>query len=92
MNITSDSLALKYCPVPGSFQGQVRHSFEQPGLVGSVPARGRRVQTRWSLRSLPTQTILWWFIFTSLWNTRSTCKKDIFQTKYKIQHPNSLWG
>jgi len=32
--------------------------FEQPGLVEDVPAHGREVGTRWSLRSLPTQTIL----------------------------------
>jgi len=34
-------------------------SSEQPGLVEDVPARGRGVGPRWSLRSLPTQTILW---------------------------------
>jgi len=30
----------------------------QADLVGIVPAHGRGVGTRWSLRSLPTQTIL----------------------------------
>jgi len=34
---------------------------EQPGLVESVPAHGRGVGTRWSFRSLPTQTILWFY-------------------------------
>jgi len=29
--------------------------FEQPGLAGGVPAHGRGVGTRWSLRLLPTQ-------------------------------------
>jgi len=32
---------------------------EQPGLVEDVPAHGRGVGTKWALRSLPTQTILW---------------------------------
>ena len=43
----------------GSVQGQVGWSSEQPGLVKDVPAHGRGVGTRWSLRSLPTLTILW---------------------------------
>jgi len=47
------------CPLPGSVQGQVGWGFEQPGPVEGVPAYGRGVGTRWSLRSLPTQTILW---------------------------------
>ena len=47
------------CPIIGSVQGQAGRGFEQPGLVDGVPAHGRGVQTRWSLRSLPTQTILW---------------------------------
>jgi len=42
------------CPLPRSVQGQVGWGFEQPGLVKGVPAHGRRVGTRWSLRSLPT--------------------------------------
>jgi len=46
-------------PLPGSVQGQVGWSSEQPGVVESVLAHGRGVGTRWSLRSLPTQTILW---------------------------------
>ena len=47
------------CPVPGSVQGQAGCGFEKPVVVGGVPACGRSVGTRWSLRSLPTQTILW---------------------------------
>ena len=47
------------CPLPGSVQGQARRGFEQPGLVEGVPAHGKGVGSRWSLRSLPTQTILW---------------------------------
>ena len=34
------------CPLPGSAQGQVGWSSEQPGLVGDVPAHGRGVGTR----------------------------------------------
>jgi len=41
---------------------EVGWSSEQPGLGEDVPAHGGGVGTRWSLRSLPTQTILW-----SLW-------------------------
>jgi len=32
--------------------------FEQPDLVEDVPARGRGVETVWSSRSLPTQSVL----------------------------------
>jgi len=46
------------CPLPGRVQGQVGWSSEQPGQVEDVPAHGRGVGTRWSLRSLPTFTIL----------------------------------
>jgi len=40
---------------------QVGCSSEQPGLVEDVPAHGRGVGTRWSLRSLPTLTGLWFY-------------------------------
>ena len=46
------------CPLPGSVQGQAECGFEQPGLVEGVPADGRGFGTRWSLKCLPTQTIL----------------------------------
>jgi len=45
-------------PIPGGVQGQAGWGFGQPGLVGGVPAPGRGAGTGWSLRSLPTQTIL----------------------------------
>ena len=48
-------------PLPGSVQGQVGWSSEHPGLVEDVPAHGRGFGTRWFLRSLPTQTILWFY-------------------------------
>jgi len=48
------------CPLPGSVQGQVRWGSEQPGLV-SLPMIGGG-GTKWSLRSLPTQTILWFYM------------------------------
>ena len=47
------------CPLPWSFQGQVGCSFERSGLVEAVPHHGTGVGTRWSLTSLPSQTILW---------------------------------
>jgi len=37
------------CSLPGSAQGQVGWSSEQPGLVEVVPAHGRGGGTRWSL-------------------------------------------
>ena len=43
----------------GSVQGQAGWGFEQPAVVQGVPAHGRGVGTSWSIRSLPTQTILW---------------------------------
>jgi len=46
------------CPLPVSVQGQVGWSPEQPGLVEDVPAHGRGIGTRLSLRSLPTENIL----------------------------------
>jgi len=46
------------CPLPGSVQGQVGWGFEQLGPVEGVPANGRGVRTRRSLRSLPTQTVV----------------------------------
>ena len=46
-------------PLLGSVQGQAGWGFEQPGIVEGVPAHGRGRGTRWSLRSLPTQIIVW---------------------------------
>lgn len=46
------------CPTSGSIQGQFGWCFQQPGLVKCVPAHGRWVGRRWSLRSFPTQAIL----------------------------------
>lgn len=39
-------------------KGHAGWGFEQLALVGGVPAHGRGVGVIWSLRSLPTQTIL----------------------------------
>jgi len=43
--------------------GRVGWSSQHPGLVEDVPAHGRGVGTRWSLRSLPTLTILWFHYY-----------------------------
>jgi len=45
-------------PFPGSVQGQVGWGFEQSDLMEGVPAHGRGVGPRWSLMSIPTQSIL----------------------------------
>ena len=50
----------------GSVHGQAGWGPGQPGLVPDLvvgnPAHGREVRARWSLKSLPTQTILFlWF-------------------------------
>lgn len=49
------------CPVAGNIQDQVGWSLEQPSLVKVVPAQGREGGTGCSLRSLPTQTVLWFY-------------------------------
>lgn len=46
-------------PIPASVQSQVGLAFGQRDLVGDAPGYGREVGTRWSLRSLAIQTILW---------------------------------
>jgi len=46
------------CPLPGSVQNQAGWGFERPGLMEGVPAHGRMIGTRSSLRSLPTTSIL----------------------------------
>ncbi|GAB0188788.1 hypothetical protein GRJ2_001344100 [Grus japonensis] len=51
-------LPIEAVAAPSPVQGQVGWGFGQPGLVEGVPAHGRGVGTRWSLRSLPTQTFL----------------------------------
>jgi len=48
-------------PVPSSFLQLSAGLSEQPGEVEDVPARGRGFGTRWSSRSLPTLTILWFY-------------------------------
>jgi len=45
------------------FPSHVGWGFEQPGLVEDVPAWGRGVGTRWSLRLFPMQTILWFILW-----------------------------
>lgn len=44
--------------IPRGVQGQVGWRSEQPDLVKGVPAYGRGVGTRWSLRFLSAQAIL----------------------------------
>ena len=48
-------------PIPGSVQGHVGWGFEQPGLVEGVPDHSRWVGLDGLWRSLPTQTILWFY-------------------------------
>lgn len=47
-------------------QGQSGWGPEQLYLVNDIPAHGRGGGTRWSLRSLLTQTILWFYDFMML--------------------------
>jgi len=53
------------CPIPEGVQGQVGWGPGQPCLVLNVeaggPACGRGIGASWSLRSLPTQAILWFY-------------------------------
>ena len=49
------------CGCPGGVQGKTRWGFGQPGLVGGVSPRSRGVGTGWSLRSLPTHSVILWY-------------------------------
>lgn len=49
------------CSLPGSVQEKVGWISEQPGLVQKIPAHRRKVGTRWSFRSIPTQATLWFY-------------------------------
>ena len=51
------------CPLPGSVQGKVWWDFEQPGLVEGVPAHGRGIGTKWSLKvpSNSNHSMILWF-------------------------------
>ena len=48
-------------PIPGGIQGQAGCGSGQPGLLVGDPAHSRGVETRWSLWSFSTQTILWFY-------------------------------
>lgn len=48
---------------PWRGQGQIEQGPGQSGLVGGVPAHGKEVGTRLSLRSLRSQTSLWFCDF-----------------------------
>jgi len=54
-----------WVPMPGDIQGQVGWGSGQLDLVTDLmdgnPTRGRGVGTRWSLRSLPTQAVQWFY-------------------------------
>ena len=53
--------------------------LEQQHLVAGVPAHGRGIGTRQSLRSFPTQTILWWWFYIWCFSTDlSDTTKNIF--------------
>jgi len=58
------------CPVPETVQGQVGQGFEQPCLVKDVPARGRGVGARWSLKvpSNPNHSVILW---SKLWTSQT---------------------
>lgn len=61
------------CPIPGNAQCQTGWCFEPPGLVEGVSTHGRGIGTRWSLRSPPTELILWW-----------CCKSSEFRNECKL--------
>ena len=70
------------CPIPGSVPGQVGWGLEQPGLVEGVPAQGRGVATRRSLRSLPTQTILWSCLLLFPLSLTDSCFWQLYQVHF----------
>jgi len=51
------------CCIPWHHSGNsyIQANILQPGVAEDVPVHGRGVGTRRSLRSLPTQTILWFY-------------------------------
>ena len=49
------------CSIPGSVQGQLECGPGKFDLVRGILTHGRGIGTRWFLRSLPTQTILWFY-------------------------------
>lgn len=49
------------CPIPGSVQSQLGGGSKEPGWVEGVPLNNRGVGTRCSLKSPPTQVILWFY-------------------------------
>ena len=66
------------CPIHGGVQGHVGWGSVQPDLGEVVPVHGREVGTGWSLKSLPTQTILWFY------NAKTEKGKVLFRTSAKI--------
>ena len=52
------------CPLPGSVQGQVGWSSEQPGLVEDVPAQGKEGWNRmiFKVPSNPNHSMILWFL------------------------------
>ena len=75
------------CPTPGNIQGQAGQRSEQPDLVEDVPAYGRELGTIWSLRSLPTQTILEFhdgMIFTYIIYMLNICWNILQSKRYEI--------
>jgi len=57
-----EQVAQRYCrcPIPEGIQGQAGCGSGQPGLVAGNPAH-RGIETRWSLWSFSTQSILWFY-------------------------------
>lgn len=53
---------------------KVGWGFGEPDLVEYILAGGKGIETRWSLRFLPIQTILWLYISMILWNQ---CRDDL---------------
>lgn len=60
---------------PEGVQGDTICSLGQPDLVGSNPACGMQVDTKWSLRSLPTPNILLFYDCMKTWVTEKALMK-----------------
>lgn len=56
---------------PGSVQDQIVWVFEQPDLAKYVPPHAGVVASRWSSRSLPAYTIIWFCDLVTRWKFRS---------------------
>jgi len=75
------------CPISGCIQGQAGCGSGPPGLVVGDPAHSRGLKTRWSLRSLSIQAILWLILWFKTLAQDKSFSLSAAQTSQKAEHP-----